>query len=54
MANPGNKVVSISHLIKELLERKFTGYVKISFSRGAVRRVEKFEEILRKDEPLKR
>jgi len=49
-----SKLVSITHIIKELLDKKFTGYVKISFSRGAVKRVEKFEEILRKDELLKK
>jgi len=35
-------------MIKELLQRKFTGYIKISFTSGTVKKVEKFEEILKK------
>lgn len=28
-------------------EKKFTGYIKINFSQGAIGRIEKFEEILK-------
>jgi len=35
-------------LIKALIDKKFTGSIKINFSRGAVKKVEKFEEILKK------
>ncbi|MEM5788183.1 MAG: hypothetical protein AAGU11_12760 [Syntrophobacteraceae bacterium] len=31
-----------------LIERQFTGSIKINFSQGSIGRVEKFEEILKK------
>lgn len=34
---------------KTLKDGKFTGYVKVNFSQGNIGRVEKFEEILKKD-----
>ena len=42
------KLTKINDMIKSLVEKKFTGYIKINFSRGAIERVEKFEEILKK------
>ncbi len=35
-------------IIHALMDKKFTGYIRISFSRGSIRSVEKFEEILKK------
>jgi hypothetical protein len=42
------KLTKITHIIKDLMDRQFTGYIKISFALGSVKRVEKFEEILKK------
>jgi hypothetical protein len=42
------KLEKIIDVIKSLRERKFTGYIKINFTGGAVVKVEKFEEILKK------
>ena len=35
-------------MIKALINTKFTGYIRINFSRGVIGSVEKFEEILKK------
>jgi hypothetical protein len=42
------KLAKIVHVIKKLVDKKFTGYIRINFSRGTVSKVEKFEEILKK------
>ena len=42
------KLTKISDLIRALMDKKFTGYIKINFAKGTVERVEKFEEILKK------
>jgi len=42
-----DKLKKISETIKALMEKKFTGYIKINFSHGNIGRVEKFEEILK-------
>ena len=42
------KLAKIAEVIKVLVNEKFTGYVKINFSRGTVSKIEKFEEILKK------
>ncbi len=42
------KLQKIVDIIKYLMDKKFTGYIKINFAGGAVQRVEKFEEILKK------
>jgi hypothetical protein len=34
-------------MAKVLMDKKFTGYIKINFTSGTVERVEKFEEILK-------
>ena len=44
------KLKKIVDMVTILMNRKFTGYIKINFSRGAVERVEKFEEILKKND----
>jgi hypothetical protein len=41
------KIAKIINFLKVLVDRKFTGSVKIKFSRGTVERVEQFEEILK-------
>ncbi len=43
-----DKLPKLIDMIKALVDRKFTGYIKINFIRGAIGRVEKFEEILKK------
>jgi len=35
-------------IINALMNKKFTGYIRINFNRGTIGRVEKFEEILKK------
>jgi hypothetical protein len=35
-------------IISVLINKKFTGYIRINFSRGTIGSVEKFEEILKK------
>jgi hypothetical protein len=42
------KIAKIIDMIKALMDKKFTGSIKINFSRGTVGKVEKFEEILKK------
>jgi hypothetical protein len=44
------KLKKIVDMVKVLMDKKFTGYIKINFSRGTVERVEKFEEILKKSD----
>lgn len=44
------KLKKIVDIVKILTDKKFTGYIKINFSSGAVERVEKFEEILKKSD----
>jgi hypothetical protein len=43
-----DKLTKISEMIKALKEKKFTGHIKIDFDGGAVIKVQKFEEILKK------
>jgi hypothetical protein len=43
-----DKLTKISEMIKALKEKKFTGHIRIDFDRGAVKRVQKFEEIMKK------
>jgi hypothetical protein len=43
------KLTKIIEFLKMLMDRKFTGSIKIKFSRGTVERVEQFEEILKKN-----
>ncbi len=42
-----DKVQRIAETIRTLMEKKFTGYIKIIFSHGNIGRIEKFEEILK-------
>lgn len=46
--NPMEKITKMIEVIKALMDKKFTGYIKINFTRGSVERIEKFEEILKK------
>ena len=43
------KIKKIIDMIRVLMDKKFTGYIKINFRRGIVGKMEKFEEILKKD-----
>jgi hypothetical protein len=43
-----DKVKKIKETITALMEKKFTGYIKVNFSRGSIGRIEKFEEILKR------
>jgi hypothetical protein len=43
-----DKLKKIAETIMALMEKKFTGYLKVNFSRGNIGRIEKFEEILKK------
>ena len=43
-----DKLTRLLDIIKALMAKKFTGYIKIKFSRGNAGKVEKFEEILKK------
>ncbi len=42
------KLTKLIEIIKMLKDKKFTGHIKINFTRGKVEKVEKFEEILKK------
>jgi hypothetical protein len=42
------KVERIIAVIKAHMEKMFTGYIKVNFSKGHIGRIEKFEEILKK------
>lgn len=42
------KLTKINDMIKVLMNKKFTGFIKINFIRGTVKKVEKFEEIVKK------
>jgi len=42
------KVTKIVEIIRALMDKKFTGYIKIKFTRGNAGKIEKFEEILKK------
>ena len=46
---PAKLKALIEHLYS-LKDGKFTGYIKVNYSQGAIARIEKFEEILRKRE----
>ncbi len=41
------KLTKIINFLKTLMDRKFTGSIKIKFTRGSVERVEQHEEILK-------
>jgi hypothetical protein len=45
-----DKVKKIAETMAALMQKKFTGYIKVNFSRGSICRIEKFEEILKKEE----
>ncbi|MBN1105198.1 MAG: hypothetical protein JXL84_17425 [Deltaproteobacteria bacterium] len=47
--NPGvEKLWRLTEVLRGLAEDKFTGYIKVNYSQGAIGRVEKFEEIMKK------
>jgi hypothetical protein len=42
------KLWRLTEVLRSLAEDRFTGYIKVNYSQGAIGRVEKFEEILKK------
>lgn len=42
-----DKYSRLVDVISELIDKEFTGHLKINFSQGGIGRIEKFEEILR-------
>lgn len=48
IAGKPDKLNRLSDVLQTLKQDGFTGYVKINFTQGSIGRVEKFEEILRK------
>ncbi len=42
-----DKLTKIIDFLKTLMDKRFTGSIKIKFSRGTVEKVEQFEEILK-------
>ena len=43
-----DKLTKIIHLLEALMKEKFTGSIKIKFTRGNISIVKRFEEILKK------
>lgn len=43
----GAKFKRLVEVLQDMIDREFTGHVKINFSQGGIGRIEKFEEILR-------
>lgn len=46
----GSQVTKFKRLVEvlqDMIDKEFTGHVKINFSQGGIGRIEKFEEILR-------
>jgi hypothetical protein len=48
IAGKPDKLHRLSNVLQTLRQDGFTGYIKINFTQGSIGRVEKFEEILRK------
>ncbi|NVN98827.1 MAG: hypothetical protein HXX17_05835 [Geobacteraceae bacterium] len=46
------KLEKLKEVMLDMVDREFTGHVKINFSQGGIGRIEKFEEILREDDHL--
>jgi len=42
------RLARLIDIINALINKKFTGYIRINFTRGSIGSVEKFEEILKK------
>ncbi len=42
-----DKYSRLVEVISDLIDKEFTGHLKINFSQGGIGRIEKFEEILR-------
>lgn len=43
----GDKFGRLVDVLQEMIDKEFTGHVKINFSQGGIGRIEKFEEILK-------
>jgi len=42
------KLINVKAMLKALMDKKFTGYIRINFINGTVAKIEKFEEIIKK------
>ena len=47
--NQEDRFKKLEQYLKELRAEKFTGYIKVNFSQGCIAKVEKFEEVLKKN-----
>ena len=47
----GSKFKRLVEVLQDMIDKEFTGHVKINFSQGGIGRIEKFEEILRSGIP---
>jgi hypothetical protein len=45
------KFKRLVEVLQDMIDKEFTGHVKINFSQGGIGRIEKFEEILRSGIP---
>jgi hypothetical protein len=44
------KLDMLKEVMHDMVNKEFTGHVKINFSQGGIGRIEKFEEILKEDD----
>lgn len=44
------KLDKLKEVMHDMVDREFTGHVKINFSQGGIGRIEKFEEILKEED----
>jgi len=42
-----SKFKRLVEVLQDMMNKEFTGHIKINFSQGGIGRIEKFEEILR-------
>ena len=47
IGSQNNKFKRLVEVLQDMIDKEFTGHVKINFSQGGIGRIEKFEEILR-------
>jgi hypothetical protein len=45
------KFKRLVEVLQDMIDKEFTGHVKINFSQGGIGRIEKFEEILKGSNP---
>jgi hypothetical protein len=47
-AEQADKYRKLAEYIKSVIQSGFTGHIKVSYAKGSVLKVEKFEEVLKK------